>query len=170
MDLHVRFWDNEKCCVLSYYCFSEFLGKASAQDLYEKSIIRLSEIEENKLLQVSSVGPNVSLAFLDILNRFREDNEQPYSVNIGTSELHTLHDVFKNGKRASGWNTNKLLSSMYKIFEESVLRRADYEKFIMAEFSDYPLQFCTQRWVENQNMAKKAQKIWEKIVETVNFW
>ena len=78
--------------------------------------------------------------------------------------------MFKNGKRASGWNTNKLLSSMHKIFEESVLRRADYEKFIMAEFLDYPLQFCTQRWVENQNMAKKAQKIWEKIVETVNFW
>ena len=87
-------------------------------------------------------------------------------MNIG---FDTLHNAFKNGGKASGWNTNKLLSSMYKIFDESASRRADYEKLTMAQFSDYPLQFCTHRWGENQNMAKKAQKIWEKIVETVNF-
>ena len=38
------------------------------------------EIEPNKLLQVLSDGPNVNLAFLDILNRFREDNEQPQGL------------------------------------------------------------------------------------------
>ena len=55
------------------------------------------EIEPNKLLQMSSDGPNVNLACLDILNRFREDNEQPHLVNIGTCRLHTLHDTFKSG-------------------------------------------------------------------------
>ena len=39
----------------------------------------------------------------------------------------------------------------------------------MAQISDYPLQFCTRCWVENQNVAKRA-KIWEKIVEIVKFW
>ena len=40
----------------------------------------------------------------------------------------------------------------------------------MARFSDCPLQFCTHPWVENQNVVKRAQKIWEKIIEIVNIW
>ena len=67
MDLHVRFWNKEKGCVVTCYCNSEFLGKASALDLHENFISSLPEIEPNKLLQVSSDGPNVNLAFLDIL-------------------------------------------------------------------------------------------------------
>ena len=117
MDLHVCFWDKKKCCVMTCYYNSEFPVKASAQDLYEKFISCLLEIEPNKLLQMSSDGPNVNLACLDILNRFREDNEQPHLVNIGICRLHTLHDAFKSGEKASGWNTNKLLSAMYKIFD-----------------------------------------------------
>ena len=141
---------------------SEFLGITSAQDLYEKFISCLLEIEPNKLLQVSSDGPNVNLTFLDILNRFREDNEQPHLVNIGLYGLHTLHNAFKNGVKLAG--------SLYKIFDGSPSPQADYEKLTMAQFSDYPLQFCTHRWVENQNMAKRAQKTWEKIAEIVNIW
>ena len=44
VDLHVCFWDKEKCCIITCYYNSEFLGKASAQDLYEKLISCLSEI------------------------------------------------------------------------------------------------------------------------------
>ena len=101
------------------------------------------------------------MAFLDILNRFREDNEQPHLVNIGLYGLHTLHNAFKNGE--------KLVRSLYKIFDGSPSLQADYEKLTMAQFSDYPLQFCTHCWVENQNVAKRSQKIWEKIVEIVKF-
>ena len=90
------------------------------------------EIESDKLLQVSSDGVNINLAFLDILNRFTEDNEQPHLVDIATYRLHTLHNVFMNGEKASGWNTNKLLSSMYKVFYESPLDQADYEKLTVA--------------------------------------
>ena len=72
MNLHVRF---------------ELLGKASAHDLYEKFISCLSEIEPNKLLHVSSDGTNVNLAFLDILNRFRQDNEQPHLVNVAHADF-----------------------------------------------------------------------------------
>ena len=132
MDLHVHFWDKEKCCVITHYYNSEFLGKASAQDLYEKFISCLLEIESDKLLQVSSDGLNINLAFLDILNRFTEDNEQPHLVDIGTCRLYTLHNAFMNGEKASGWNTNKLLSSMYKMFYESPLHQADYEKLTVA--------------------------------------
>ena len=86
-----------KVFVIIHYYNSEFLGKASAQDLYQKFISCLAEIEPNKLLQVLSDRANVNLAFLDILNRFREDNEQPHLVNIGKCRLYTLYNAFENG-------------------------------------------------------------------------
>ena len=114
MNLQVHFYHKEKCCVVTRNYNSEFLGKTSVRDLYERFLLCLSEIEPNKLLQVSSDGPNANLAFLNILNRFRQDKEQPHLVNIGTCGLHTFHNAFKNGEKASDWNTIKL-SFVYKI-------------------------------------------------------
>ena len=88
----------------------------------------ISELGENKLLQVSSDGPNVNLAFLDLLNENKSDNELSRLINIGTFGL---------------------LQSMYKIFEEEPKRREKYEESTLAKTSDYPLQFCSHRWVEN---------------------
>ena len=128
MDLHVRFWDIENNCVATRYFNSKFLGKAAAQDIYEKFNECISELDENKLLQVSSDGPNVNLAFLDLLNEHRSDNELSRLINIGTRGL---------------------LQSMYKIFEEESKRREKYEENTLAKTSDYPLQFCSHRLFEN---------------------
>ena len=35
---------------------------------------------------------------------------------------------FKHGGVASGWGIDKVLSAMYKIFNQSPSRRADYER------------------------------------------
>ena len=92
MELHVCFWGKENCCVVTCCYNSEFLGKTFAQDLYKTFISYQSEIKPNKLPQVSSNGPNINLVFLDILNRFGQDIEQPHSVKIGTCGLHTVHN------------------------------------------------------------------------------
>ena len=36
--------------------------------------------------------------------------------------------------------------------------------------SEYPLQSCSHRWVENEVVAKKAQVIWPKVVEIIDYW
>ena len=126
-DLHVRLWDIKNNCVATQYFNSKFLGKAAAQDIYEKFNECISELDENKLLQVSSDGPNVNLAFLDLLNEHRSDNELSRLINTGTCGLHTIHNSMKHGENSSGWKLNKLLQSMYKIFEEPPKRREKYE-------------------------------------------
>ena len=75
MDLHVRFWDIKNKCVATWYFDPKFLGKAAAQDIYKKFNECISELDENKLLQVSSDGANVNLVFLDLLNEHGPDNE-----------------------------------------------------------------------------------------------
>ena len=127
MDLHVRFWDIENNCVATQYFNSKFLGKAATQDIYEKFSKCISELDENKLSQVSSDGPNVNLAFLDLLKEHRSDNELSCLINIGSCGLHTIHNSMKHGENSSGWKLKKLLQSMYKLFEEAPKRCEKYE-------------------------------------------
>ena len=88
-------------------------------------------------------------------------------VHIGTCGLHTLHSCMKHGEKAYGSIVSKLLSSLYRIFDESVSRRADYEALTQAISSDYPLLFCAHCWVKNEQWE---QDVWPKIVEVVDFW
>ena len=76
----------------------------------------------------------------------------------------------QHGAEASTWDMKKLLGAMFKLFDESPSRRADYERVTSAENeSDFPLRFCSHRWVENEIVARRAQVIWPKIVE-VKYW
>ena len=75
----------------------------------------------------------------------------------------------KHGENSTGQKLNKLLQSMYKISEEAPKRLEKNEETTLAKTSDYPLQFCSHRWVENEIVAKWAIEIWPRMVETVPF-
>ena len=128
------------------------------------------KIDANKLLQISSDGLNVNLSFLNIINEKRDDNELQQLLYIGTCGLHTANNGLHHGEKASQWSLKKTLSAMFKIFDESPARRADYETLVTALLSDYPLKFCPHRLTENEPVSKRAQEIWSKIIEIVKFW
>ena len=67
-------------------------------------------------------------------------------------------------------NLKKLLSSLYKIFDESPSRSADFELITNDMKNDYSLQFCAHRWVENERVAKKARAVWNNIPVIIEFW
>ena len=75
MDKHVCYWDNNHNYVATRYYRFEFMGKASAKDVFESFSAYLSGISESKLLQVFSDGPNVNLSFLDLLEEDRNEEE-----------------------------------------------------------------------------------------------
>ena len=97
MDIHIRFWDPTENIVKTRYWTSEFLGKASANDLSEKFCNGIAKLDQSKLIQISSDGPNVNLAFLKIIKEKRIEEELPHLITIGTCGLHTLHGSFKCG-------------------------------------------------------------------------
>ena len=108
MDLHIKYYNTTNKCATTRYYNLEIMGEASAQDM--KNLNCLKKLENNKLIQVSSDGPNVNLAFFDILNNKRSDDELSQLINIGTCGLHTLRNSFKQDEKASGWKISKLLS------------------------------------------------------------
>ena len=147
------------------------MGKSSAQDVYTHFKSCAKSLEDAKYLQISSDGPNVNLAFLEILKDSRTEPDcDKKLINIGTCGLHIMHNAFKHCEKASTWDVKKLLSAMYKIFHESPSCRADYEKLTSALPTDYPLKFSSHRWAENENVAKKAYNVLPKLLEVVDFW
>ena len=84
--------------------------------------------------------------------------------------LHIIHNSFKHEEKESNGNIKKLLNLMSKLFDESPSRRANYERITFASKSDFPLLFCSHRWVENDVFAKKAPSVWLKIIEALDFW
>ena len=146
------------------------MGKAAAKDVLKTFKECVNGMDEDKLLQVSMDGPNVNTSFLTSLNEERMDRELSHLVSLGSCGLHTRHNSFKHGENATGRNLKKLLSSMFKIFHESTSSRADYEMLREAENLDYPLQFFGHRWVENENVAKRARNVWSKFAIVVEYW
>ena len=58
-------------------------------------------------------------------------------------------------------------SAMWKIFAQSPSRRADTES---QTSGNYPLQFCSHRWAENEKVAQRAIVGWPGIVKVDKFW
>ena len=152
------------------YYSSEFLGKSPANNLYSHFEQHLGLLETEKSLQVSSDGPNMNLLFLKVLTAKHKDEEHRHLTYLGTCGLHIAHNPFKHGEKASDWQLKKLMSSMNKIFHEAPERHADYKTVTDATKNDYPMQFITHRWVENNVIVKKARVIWSKIIEVVSYW
>ena len=120
-------------------------------DVFEYFNPSVESIEKPKILQVFSDGPNVNLSHLKILDDHRRDAELSPLINIGTCGLHTIHNSFKHG-------------------DESPSRRADYEGITSTSKSDFLLRFCSDRWVENDVVAKKFLSIWPKMIKVFDFW
>ena len=59
---------------------------------------------------------------------------------------------------------------MFKIFHEFSSRRANFENVTGCGENDYQLQFCADRWIENEVVARRAQVVWSKLVKFVRYW
>ena len=65
MDLSVRYWNDVFKIVVIRHCSLSLMEKASSNDVLEHFHQNCSKIEEHKIMQVSSGGPNVNLKFFD---------------------------------------------------------------------------------------------------------
>ena len=52
----------------------------------------------------NSDSPNLHTSFLSSLNEERMDRELSHLVLLGSCGLHTIHNSFKHGENATGWN------------------------------------------------------------------
>ena len=96
------------------------------------------------------------------------DDRNHLLINIGSCGLHIVHNAFKAGFEATGWDVKSFLWALYTIFYETPARREDYTAITSSVV--FPLKFCLHRWVENATVAARALIILphlKKYVDTI---
>ena len=71
MYLRNIYWDSENV----HYLNCSFMEKSSTNDVFKHFDSCIESIDKTKLLRAFSGGPNVNLAFLNILGQNRSDAE-----------------------------------------------------------------------------------------------
>ena len=75
-------------------------------------------------------------------------------LNVGSCGLHTLHNAFKAGLVASGFDIGSLLSSVHWLFKDSPARRDDFQTITGCD--TFPLAYCGHRWLENVSCMERC--------------
>ena len=162
MDLYVRFWHDEAQIVITKYFGSLFLGHATADVMKTQFLLKCSNLNLNRLFQLSMDGQNVNWSFYSKVMEEIFGNTVK-AVDIGSCGLHVVHNSFRAGFEAAQWNLNSFLTSLYFLFHDTPARREDY--FLITNSNVLPLKFCPHRWVENAKVAERAQQIFPDVVK-----
>lgn len=172
MDVYIRYWNNSTNEVSSRYYSSAFLGHTTALDLLNAIRTSMKTLNLKKVLQLSMDGPNVNIKVLNDLKEELKDTDDemdPVMLDIGTCGLHTMHNAFKNGIKASKWNIIEFLRAIYNLFKDVPARRADYIHYTGS--LKFPKKFCAVRWLQNIEVSQRAQDILpnlETYVKSIN--
>ncbi|GBL91661.1 hypothetical protein AVEN_71317-1 [Araneus ventricosus] len=148
------------------YLTSVFLGHSEADKILAAFYSAVQKLKLSKLLQVSMDGLFVNWKFYELL---QNDLKKPHHFQIlciGSCGLHILNNSFKHGEKATNWNINSILSSLYWLFKDAPVRREDLMKLSSSE--KFPSKFCCHRWLENVPCAERAIENWTDICKYVS--
>lgn len=148
------------------YMDSAFLSHMRVIDLLQAFKERLAVFDLTKMIQVSMDGSNVNVKFLaDLKKDLQESPDSPMLLDFGSCGIHTLHNAFKVGVQASGWQIIEFLRVIYNLFKNSPARKADYIRYSGSR--KLPKKFCGTRWLQNVNVAERAQDMLPNLKQYV---
>ena len=126
MDLLIRYWNEEKMQVEERFLDSSFMGHCTNHDLKNHFNERISDLNLNKILQVSMNARSVNVKFHRDVESNREELELPKFIDIGSCSLHTIHGAFKTGVESTDWEIKKTFKGYFTLLHNSPARRSDY--------------------------------------------
>ena len=158
MHVEVRYWD------------SSFMGHCTSHDMKNHFDKRISDLNLNKVLQVSMDGPSVNLKFhRDFQSNVNSEQlELPKLIDIGSCSLHLIYSAFKMGVESTDWEVKKTFKVCFTLLHDSPARRSDYTSITGSIV--FPLSFCATRWLKDKKVAERLMNIWPSIVKIFNHW
>jgi len=151
MDLVVRYWSSERNGVVVHYLGSVFLGHAQASIVSTKllDIIAEKKMPLNNLLSLSFDGPNVNKAIEAQINKALTDSRLPPLVDIGSCNLHKVHNAFGKGLASFGKDAEDVTLKLFYWFKHSAARREDFKGVqFQLDLDDFVLlRHVPSRWL-----------------------
>ena len=135
MDVHIRYWDNEKGLVKINYLDSRFVFRPN-DELHNA----LQSLPEKNMLQMSMDGPNTNWKVFELLFSYRNEKEWSNLLNLDSNGRYIVRGTFQTGIKATNWEIEKVLkSAMFKRFHDSPAPRDLYIK--VTENEKFPLKY-----------------------------
>ncbi len=168
MDIHIRFWDEQLNQVKTRYLTSEFMGHATAaivmehfvKSVFESDLFK-KDLNIHDMIQLSMDGPNVNWKFFgDLQDQMKEDHKVGL-LNLGSCGLHIVHNSFRTGMSATGWDVPAFLSAIYNLLKDAPARREDFIN--TTSIGILPLKFTSHRWLENVSVCERAILLYDSI-------
>lgn len=113
---------------------------------FSKSVLE-SGLSVKDIIQVTMDGPNVNWKFFEDLQKKVANDYGNTLINIGSCGLHVVHNSFKRGMEATGWQVSSFLSSFHYLFKNAPARKEDLVSTSGSTLM--PLKFVNHRWLEN---------------------
>ena len=123
MDLQRHLYDDTVGKVLTRYLDSRFVYRPNAVNLCNEIIDAIKNLDQAKTSMLGMDGPNVNWLIFDKLNGEHEKHNHSPLYNIGSCGVHSIHGTFETGMISCGWEINKTMKSMRKLFNKSPARR-----------------------------------------------
>ncbi len=166
LDMHVRYWSNTRDCISRRYFTSAFLGHARAQDMHDVILNALSadSIPLTKMLQLGCDGPNVNKSLQDKLNESSVKFGGKALINIGSCDIHTIHNSFKKGLESveESWSVEDFLNDVFNFFKKYPSRREDFAEIqasLNSEKQSFK-RFVNNRWLSMGPVCARIIEQW----------
>ena len=150
LDLHLRYW-NDNGNVVSTFYRSTMLGHARGKDVATRilSLLREDGLNLDQLVSLSSDGPNVNKTIWNSINRELTEAGHPGLLNVGTCNIHIVHNAFGYALNQFASEIPDLLIDIYTFFHNSAARREDLLDYQLRlnEPQNLPMKHVPSRWL-----------------------
>ena len=113
------------------------MGHCTSHDLKNHFNERRSDLNPNKILQVSMDGPSINLEFYRDVQSNREELELPKRSDIGSFSLHTIQGAFKSGVESTDWEIKKTFKGCLPYFTILLLEEVSTPASLEALYSQF---------------------------------
>ena len=169
LDIVIRYWSNERNRIVVRYFDSLFFGHAQADTVVQELLKTLTDngIPLNKLLCLSSDGPNVNKSIAAKVNKELNEAGLLSLINVGMCNLHAVHNGFGKGLDSYGGDAEKLAVELYYWFKHSAQRRQDFHLVQIAFDMEkhFFIRHVPCRWLTLTPALVRILELWNAVKE-----
>ena len=140
MDVGIRFYNNDWGLLKTCYYDFQFLRLPNAENLLNCLTNSINHLDSDKLLQLAMDESSVNWLVLGMLDDNLEAGNFARTLPISSFVQHIIHGVLKEGIHKTVWNLDKLLKSLFWLFNDSSPRPEAY--LVEGDTDKFPTRFA----------------------------
>lgn len=167
LQINIRYWSDVHNEVVIHHLETIFIGKASADVLATSILSALNKgsLSLKNVVTVGSDGPKVNHKVFTLLNEQIIAARGKSLLDIGTCNLHHVHNAFLKGLEAFGTDVSDLVICVYYFFHGWPSRKEDYvksqKKVKVPEHSF--IKHSQTRWLTLKEAASRLLEQWPAL-------